>query len=96
MDETDQQNGVLIYIASDDHKAAIYGGKGIHQQAEDGFWDAILNDLLNHFKHQEYVQGLKEAVHRVGKKLTNLFPPDPDDINELTNEISYKENRKSN
>ena len=96
MDQTDQQNGVLIYIASDDHKAAIYGGKGIHQQTEDNFWNSILSDLLSHFKHQEYVQGLEEAVHRVGKQLTNLFPPNSDDVNELTDEISYKENRKSN
>lgn len=96
MDQTDQQNGVLIYIASDDHKAAIYGGQGIHQQIEDGFWGTILNDLMVHFKHEQYVQGLEETVRRVGKQLTNLFPPDTNDVNELTDEISYKENRQSN
>lgn len=92
MDETELQNGVLIYIATEDHKAAVYAGKGILKQVEDGFWDDVLNIILNHFKKEEYEAGLVEAIRKVGFKLKELFPSRQDDINELSDEISYYKN----
>lgn len=92
MDETELQNGVLIYIATEDHKAAVYAGKGILKQVEDGFWDGVLNIILNHFKKEEYEAGLVEAIKKVGFKLKELFPSRQDDINELSDEISYRKN----
>lgn len=89
MDETELQNGVLIYIASDDHKAAVYAGKGIHREVEDGFWDGVLNLLLDHFKKDEFEVGIANAVKRVGEKLKELFPYQKGDLNELSDEISY-------
>lgn len=92
MDETELQNGVLIYIATEDHKAAVYAGKGIHKQVEEGFWNDVLNIILTHFKQQEYEAGIVEAVKKVGNKLKELFPGRHDDVNELTDDISYKKN----
>lgn len=89
MDQTQLQNGVLIYIADEDHQAAIYAGKGIHQQVEEDYWSSILNQLIAHFKKQEFEQGIQETVRRVGKKLADLFPSDGRDSNELSDEISY-------
>lgn len=89
MDQTELQNGVLIYIADEDHQAAIYAGKGIHQQVEDDYWSTILDQLITHFKKQEFEQGIQETVRRVGQKLADLFPTDGRDTNELSDEISY-------
>jgi uncharacterized membrane protein len=94
MDETEQQNGVLIYIASEDHKAAVYAGKGIHQQVEDGFWSDVLDILLNHFKKDEYEEGIEEAVQKIGVKLKERYPYQRGDVNELSDEISYNANQE--
>ncbi|MGK7370563.1 MAG: TPM domain-containing protein [Candidatus Halalkalibacterium sp. M3_1C_030] len=92
MDETELQNGVLIYIATEDHKASVYAGKGIHNQVEEGFWSDVLNILLDHFKKQEFESGIVEAVKKVGNKLKELYPYQGGDENELTDEISYHKN----
>lgn len=92
MDETELQNGVLIYIATEDHKASVYAGKGIHNQVEEGFWSDVLNILLDHFKNQEFENGIVEAVKKVGNKLKELYPYQGGDENELTDEISYHKN----
>lgn len=92
MDATEQQNGVLIYIASEDHKAAVFAGKGILNQVEENFWDDVLKILLNHFKKGAYVSGIEKAVHKVGEQLTIMFPYQRGDVNELSDEISYNEN----
>lgn len=94
MDETKLQNGVLIYIATEDHKAAVYAGKGIHREVEDGFWDDVLKILIQHFKKEEYEEGIEEAVHKVGDKLEELFPyHQKGDLDELSNEISFHDNK---
>lgn len=94
MDETNRQNGVLIYIATENHKAAVYAGKGIHKQVEDGFWSDVLNIILQHFKNQEYETGIVEGVKKVGLKLKELFPYKEGDVNELSDEISYHDNEE--
>jgi uncharacterized membrane protein len=94
MDETKRQNGVLIYIATDDHKAAVYAGKGIHEQVEDGFWSDVLNIILGHFRKEDYEAGIIEAVSKVGHKLKELFPFRKGDQNELSDEISYQDNEE--
>lgn len=91
MDETERQNGVLIYIATDDHKAAVYAGKGIHKQVEDGFWSDVLSIILQNFKEQAYETGIVEGVTKVGHKLKELFPYRDGDLNELSDEISYND-----
>jgi uncharacterized membrane protein len=95
MDQTEQKNGVLIYVASEDHKAAVYAGEGIHKQVEEGFWDDVLNTLITHFKKGEFEEGIETAVHKVGPKLEELFPYQRGDANELSNEISYNDDQDS-
>jgi len=93
MDQTEEQNGVLIYIASDDHKAAVYAGQGIHDQVGDGFWSEVLNNLIEYFKEGSYVDGIKSAVKKVALKLEELYPYQKGDVNELSNEISYQDDQ---
>ncbi|HEX6981779.1 MAG TPA: TPM domain-containing protein [Balneolaceae bacterium] len=93
MDQTELQNGVLIYIASEDHKAAVYAGKGIFNQVEKGFWSDVLNVLTEHFKKGEYEEGIEDAVKKAGAKLVEMFPYQKADIDELSNDISYHDNQ---
>jgi len=90
MNHTERKNGVLIYVASADRKAAIYAGKGIHRQVEENFWSGVLELILNHFKQDDFAGGLVEGIEKVGIKLKELYPHHKDDVNELSDEISYK------
>lgn len=89
MDQTELQNGVIIYIAVEDHKAAVFGGKSIDSEVEENYWKDVLNIIVEHFKKQEFEQGLEKAVAKVGHKLKELYPVQADDVNELKDEISY-------
>lgn len=89
MHKTKHRNGVLIYIASEDHKLAIYGDKAIHEHVGQHFWDDVLSQMQNHFKTGTYGNGIAEAVLAVGDKLKTRFPHEADDKDELSDEISY-------
>lgn len=96
MDETRRKNGALIYVATEDHKAAVYAGEGIHSQVEEGFWSDVLEIIISHFKQDAYEEGLEKGVLKIGEKLEELFPyHQKGDVDELSNEISYRQNKST-
>ena len=88
MDNTKEENGVLIYIAVHDRKFVIYGDKGINQVVPDNFWDNTKTILENHFKKGNFKQGIIEGILMAGKELEAHFPWQHNNTNELSNEVS--------
>lgn len=88
MNETAQQNGVLIYLAYEDKKFAILGDKGIDAVVPANFWDGTKEVMSGHFKKGEFLEGLLFAIEETGSHLKQYFPLQSNDKNELTNEIS--------
>ncbi len=88
MHETEQRNGVLIYLSFSDKKLAIIGDKGIHDVVPFDFWESTKNEMIFRFKRNEFTQGIIDAVAEAGKQLQHYFPIKSDDKNELNNEIT--------
>ncbi|TYA52657.1 TPM domain-containing protein [Formosa maritima] len=88
MDNTKQQNGVLIYVAVEDKTFVIYGDKGINDVVEKGFWDETKDAIQAQFKKGNFKQGLIDGILKAGQALETNFPWIHNDTNELTNEIS--------
>lgn len=88
MDETQQHNGVLFYVAVDDKKFSILGDKGINDAVPNGFWNSVKDTVISNFSKGNYVAGLQLGIEETGKKLKEFFPYQSDDENELPNEIS--------
>ncbi len=88
MNETAHQNGVLLYIAYDDHKFAIIGDKGINDLVPATFWDGTKEVMREHFKRNEFYEGVVFAIREAGFHLKQYFPLKDNDKNELPNEIS--------
>lgn len=88
MDNTKQQNGVLIYVAVEDKTFVIYGDKGINDVVPDDFWDSTKDIIQTHFKLGRFKEGLIEGILKAGKQLENHFPWIHNDQNELPDAIS--------
>lgn len=88
MDETQLQNGVLIYLAVDDHNFVICGDKGINDVVEPDFWNCTRDVMVAQFKQNQFKQGLVDGILRAGEQLKKYFPWKDGDSNELSNEIS--------
>ena len=88
MDETQLQNGVLIYLAVDDHNFVICGDKGINDVVEADFWNCTRDAMVAQFKKNQFKQGLVDGILRAGEQLKKYFPWQEGDSNELSNEIS--------
>lgn len=88
MDNTKAGNGVLFYVAIDDHKFAICGDRGINEKVPANFWESTKELMQSHFKQGKFKQGLIEGIGSAGEQLHTYFPWDTDDRNELSDEIS--------
>ena len=88
MDNTKLQNGVLIYVAVEDHSFVICGDKGINDAVPNDFWDCTRDAMQQQFKQGNFKQGLIDGITNAGEKLQHYFPWETDDSNELSNEIS--------
>ncbi len=89
MEKTVSRNGVLIYLAVKNRKFAIIGDTAIHTIVTEIFWDTVRNKMLNHFRESNFTEGLVEAISDTGKQLKKHFPYKTDDVNELSDEISF-------
>jgi len=89
MQKTKLRNGVLFYLAINDRKFAILGDAGINAKVPDDFWDQIKEQLLLRFKKSEFAEGLAEAIVKAGEQLKTHFKHESDDVNELSDDISY-------
>lgn len=89
MHETKERNGVLFYLAFEDHRFAIIGDAGINAKVPAGFWDEIRDTVMSHFAGKKYAEGLEKGIRMAGEKLKEHFPRQHDDDNELKNDISY-------
>ena len=88
MDTTELQNGVLIYVAVEDHAFVILGDKGINDVVGATFWNSTKDIMRAHFKQGEFKEGLIAGIKNAGEQLQKYFPWQEDDIDELPNEIS--------
>ena len=89
MTKTDQRNGVLIFLATHGKKFAVLGDVGINEKVPEGFWNDVVGIMQEHFKKDEFAEGVSAAVLRIGEKLKMYFPYQADDKNELPDGISY-------
>jgi len=46
MDQTEERNATLIYVAVKDKQAAIFGDQGIHQKVGDQYWQSEVLKML--------------------------------------------------
>jgi len=89
MQKTAERNGVLFYLAVTNRKFAIIGDVGINSKVPAGFWNEISDILMKRFRESKFTEGLSEGIILAGKQLQTHFPYKKDDINELSDEISF-------
>ncbi len=88
MEQTQERNGVIIYVAVKSKQFAIYGDKGINEKVPADFWDSTKDTIISHFKNGNFKHGLIDGILKAGEQLKTHFPYQDADTNELSNEIS--------
>lgn len=90
MHKTEQRNGVLFYLATKSQKFAILGDVNINKKVPDNFWDEIKETMAQSFQNKEFAKGLSLGIIKAGEQLKQHFPHQNNDVNELSDDISFE------
>ena len=90
LDKTRDRNCVLILFVVTNREFLIYGGQGIHERVGQGFWDDIRDKMVAAFKQDEFGDGISRGVCRIGERLSEYFPYQRDDTDEISDDIVYR------
>jgi uncharacterized membrane protein len=89
MHKTELRNGVLFYLAVKDRKFAILGDGGINEKVSADFWETTKEKVIAKLKEGLYAEALSDGIIMAGEQLKAHFPYQKEDVNELSDEISF-------
>jgi len=90
LQNTKNRNAVLIYVAFESLKFSIIHDIGIEQQMNVQVQEEAKRMLLNALRDEKIAEGIMDTIQFLGKKIGQIFPFHPSDINELPDNISVE------
>jgi uncharacterized membrane protein len=81
--DTEENNGVLIYVMLADRDVEIVADRGIDHRVRPGAWEAICQRMEQLFREGRHIEAVEAGVRDVSALLAEMFPGGADDRNEL-------------
>ncbi len=81
--DTEDNNGVLIYLLLADRDVEIVADRGIHTKLGQETWEAICREMEAAFRAGNFEAGVLGGIHAVGEHLSRHFPARSGKPNEL-------------
>jgi uncharacterized membrane protein len=81
--DTEENNGVLIYLLLADHDIEIVADRGINARVGREDWEKICRDMEQALSRGAYEQAIVRGIEEVSALLARHYPPRPGDRNEL-------------
>lgn len=84
--DTEENNGVLIYVSLADRDVAIIADRGIDRQVGPAGWQAICDAMRESFRNRRFREGAELGIRLISSHLREHFPRNGDDQNELSDQ----------
>jgi len=79
--------GILIFASLFEHRVEVLADKGINEKVQPGTWDEVVRILTSALKSNNACEAFCAAIERCGEILTTHFPRQPDDRDELKDDL---------
>ncbi|QJW85454.1 TPM domain-containing protein [Ramlibacter terrae] len=79
--DTEQNNGVLIYLLLAEHAIEIVADRGVARFVDAAQWQEVVQHMRQAFREGRFEDGLTQAVGEVSALLVAHFPAAPGDAN---------------
>jgi len=79
--DTEQNNGVLIYLLLAEHAIEIVADRGLNQKVDATEWKRIVQHMGSAFREGRFEEGLTQALAEVSALLVDHFPAVPGEAN---------------
>jgi uncharacterized membrane protein len=72
--DTEQNNGVLIYLLLADRDVEIIADRGVHARLGQATWEAVCQEMETAFRQGRFEEGVIAGVRSVGAHLARHYP----------------------
>jgi uncharacterized membrane protein len=79
--DTEQNNGVLIYLLLADHRIEIVADRGLNRHVDAGQWQEIVGGLSLACREKRFEAGLLHAIEAIDGLLRRHFPAEAGSVN---------------
>ncbi len=87
--QTKGKTGVLVFVSLAEHMIEIVADGGIHSKVAKTIWGDTIAKMLLKTKQGQLGSGLADGIDDIGAILATHFPPEEDDVNELTDAVVF-------
>jgi uncharacterized membrane protein len=91
LDHTIKGTGILIMISLKERVVVVESGRALEGKLPQDTWERVRDLVINGISSGQRKEGICAAVSEAGKILAEHFPTTPDDTDEISNEIVFKE-----
>lgn len=91
LNNTIDKTGILIFLSVEEKRIEILADSGINAKVEQETWDTMVTKLAENIRSGGTCKGICDLVKEVGELLTVHFPIQPEDKDELSNEVMVEE-----
>ena len=72
--DTEENNGVLIYVMLADRKVEIVADRGIHRHVGNQRWSAICREIELHYRKSDFAAGTLAGIEKISAEVAHYFP----------------------
>jgi putative membrane protein len=84
---TRESNGVEIFLSVFERRVVVIGDRGIHEKMGNPHWNEVRDMIIRGIKEGKAREGICAAIELCGSALGKHFPHQPDDVNELPDQV---------
>jgi putative membrane protein len=79
--------GLVLYVSLFERRVCVWADRKISEKVPEGEWKGITELLVQALRDGKPRDGFVDAIRKAGELLEKPFPIQPDDTNELSNEL---------
>lgn len=89
--KTEHRTAILIFVSLLEHRAVVLADKAIAQKLPPETWTQVVQLLTEEMKKKDLATGMIRAIEKCSQILTEHFPAQKENPNELSNSLVIKE-----
>jgi len=87
MDKTQGGSGILIYVSLFERMVCVQGDEAIGKKISQSDWNEVRDSIIEGIRANRPCDGFCRAISKCGDLLAEHLPIQPNDVNELSNEL---------
>ena len=90
-ERTTEHSSILIFVSLLEKDVVVLADEGVAQRVPSETWRQVVQEMVLSLKSNQVAAGWVKAIHKAGEILSENFPAEGHQINQIANQLVFKE-----